>query len=138
MKNPRYANEIGILLDYDQPDMPSLYVDSGELYDAAVAGQFGAVAAYTPPPAPTPAELLAQARASASLTRREFFLALDAAGMYDQVMALLADPLVPRSVKIELETATSFERNWPSLISMASSLGITDKQIDAIFNIGGA
>lgn len=138
MKNPRYANETGILLDYDEPNLPSLYVDSGELYEAAVAGQFGAVAAYIPPQAPTPAELLAQSRESASLTRREFFLALDAAGMYDAVMAILNDPLVPRAVKIELETATSFERNWPTLVSMASSMGITDTQLDAIFNIGGA
>ena len=51
MKNPRFANpqKIGILLDYDTPGQPSLYVDSGPLYDAAQAGDFGPIADYAPP-----------------------------------------------------------------------------------------
>jgi hypothetical protein len=51
MKNPRFANpqKIGILLDYDASGQPSLYVDSGPLYDAAKAGAYGPIADYAPP-----------------------------------------------------------------------------------------
>ena len=101
------------------------------LHASAIAGEFGPVAAYVPPPAPTHAERLASARASATLTRREFFLGLDAMGIYDTVMAAE----LPRAARIELETATSFERTWPTLVEMAHSLGFTDEQLDALFNI---
>jgi len=50
--NPRYANEVnGILLE--QLDGVDLYVDAGEIYDAAKAGAYGPVAPYIPPPPPT-------------------------------------------------------------------------------------
>jgi hypothetical protein len=83
----------------------------------------------------TPEQLLSEARASASLTCREFFLGLDAMGMYDTVMGILDDPDVPRAVKIELETATSFERMWPTLVQMAVAMGVTDEQLDELFGI---
>lgn len=78
---------------------------------------------------------LSAARATASLSRREFFLRLDAAGLYDTVMALKDDPGTPRTTRIELETATQFDRMHPSLIEMAHGLGQTDEQIDALFGI---
>ena len=60
MKNPRYANpQGGILLDYDEDGMPSLYVGSGDLYEQAKSGAFGPVAPYLPPPPPTNQELAA-------------------------------------------------------------------------------
>jgi hypothetical protein len=102
------------------------------IYDAALAM---GPADYIPPPAPTLEEILAAARASASLTCREFFLGLDAMGMYDTVMGILDDPDVPRAVKIELETATSFERMWPTLVQMAVAMGVTDAQLDKLFGI---
>ena len=101
------------------------------LHAAAIAGEFGPVAPYIPPPEPTYAERLAAARASATLTRREFFLGLDTLGIYDTVMAAE----LPRAARIELDTATSFERTWPTLVQMAHSLGFTDEQLDALFNI---
>ena len=132
MKNPRFVNEAnGILLDYDDEGMPSLYVDSGDMYARAIAGEFGPVAPYIPPPEPTYEERLAAARASATLTRREFFLGLDAMGIYDTVMAAE----LPRAARIELETATHFDRMWPTLVEMAHSMGFTDEQLDALFNI---
>jgi len=90
---------------------------------------------YIAPPAPTYEERLAAARASASLTRREFFLGLDAMGMYDTVMGILDDQEVPRAVQIELETATSFERMWPTLVQMAAAIGVTDAQLDHLFGV---
>ena len=80
---------------------------------------------------PTFEERLASARASATLTRRKFFLGLDALGIYDTVMAAE----LPRSARIELDTATSFERTWPTLVQMAHSMGFTDEQLDALFGI---
>lgn len=60
--NPRYANEVdGILLE--QLDGIDLYVDSGEIYEAAKAGAYGPVAAYVPPPPPTDEEVADQVRA---------------------------------------------------------------------------
>jgi hypothetical protein len=54
-KNPRYTNELGgIVAEYmDAPG--SLYLDPGSpLHQQAVAGDFGPVAAYVPPPPPEP------------------------------------------------------------------------------------
>lgn len=102
-----------------------------EIYQAAIAGDFGPVAEYIPPPEPTYEEKLAAARESASLTRREFFLGLDAMGIYDTVMSAA----LPRVAQIELDTATSFDRNWPTLVDMATQLGFTDADLDTLFGI---
>jgi hypothetical protein len=101
------------------------------LYADAINGVLGPIAAYVAPPEPTAAEILEQKRASASLTRREFFLGLDAMGIYDVVI----NATLPRAAKIELDTATAFERNWPTLIEMAVSLGFTDADLDNLFGI---
>ena len=74
-------------------------------------------------------------RAAASLSRREFYQALIAAGLYEQVKALETDLTVPLTVRVDLIEATSFDRMYPSLISMASSMGVTDIQLDTIFGI---
>ena len=82
-------------------------------------------------PAPTFEERLAAARASATLTRLEFFLGLDAIGIYDTIMTAE----LPRAARIELETATYFDRTRPTLVEVAHSLGVTDEQLDALFNV---
>lgn len=129
MKNPRIVNEAGgILLDRDDDSLPSLYVDSGDLYDKAMAGEFGTVTEYTPP---TYEERLAEARSRAKLSRREFFLGLDDMGIYDTIMA--AD--LPKKAQIELDTATEFDRTWPTLVDMANDLGFTDADLDQLFGI---
>ena len=81
------------------------------------------------------AERLEAARASATLSRREFFLLLDSMGLYDTVLGIAADPATPRALKIEIETATQFDRSWPTLIEMAHQLGMTDEALDAAFGI---
>ena len=60
--NPRYANEVGGIL-LGQIDGIDLYVDSGEIYEAAKAGAFGPVTAYIPPPPPSDKEVADQVRA---------------------------------------------------------------------------
>ena len=95
----------------------------------------GRIAPYVAPPLPTAEEVLASKRSAAVLTRREFFQALDIAGLYDSVMSLKTDPATPRATIIDLETAATFERNWPTLIQAAQQLGLSDTQIDALFGI---
>ena len=82
-----------------------------------------------------PVLTIEEKREKAKLTRREFFLGIDAADMYDAVMALKDDPLTPRAIVIELETATEFKRTWPTLVSAANQLEVTDAQLDALFGI---
>ena len=105
------------------------------LHAAAIAGELGPVAAYIPPPEPTFEERLAAARASATLTRREFFQQLIVWNLYDTVMAMADDPTVPLEVRVDLKEATSFDRTWPTLVQMAHSMGFTDEQLDALFGI---
>ena len=90
---------------------------------------------YVAPTPPTATEILQSKRDNAVLTRREFFLAIDAAGMYDAVLALKDNPLTPRATTIELDTATEFKRTWPTLVEAAIQLGVTDAQLDAVFGI---
>lgn len=48
MKNIRYANEVGGIL-IEQDGGIDLYIDSGDIYDRAVSGEFGAIAPYVVP-----------------------------------------------------------------------------------------
>ena len=131
-----------------EPDVDAVIVDAvvnADYIDAAVAREMltfngelqGMVfvsqhkTSWTAPPRGPFEERLAAARASATLTRREFFLGLDALGIYDTVMAAE----LPRAARIELDTATSFDRTWPTLVDMAHSMGFTDEQLDALFGI---
>lgn len=142
-RNPKY-NQFGTIdLEFNHPKhgwIPfTTSTDEGEygqaLHAAALAGEFGGIAAYIPPTPPTAAEILAQKRAAASLSRKDFFQALIVAGLYEQVRALETDLTVPLTVRVDLIEATSFDRMYPSLVSMASSMGVTDIQLDVIFGI---
>lgn len=134
-------NEFGSVdMEIDHPDYgwipftaspDDIEAHGRELFQSALVGELGPVESYIAPPAPTAAEILAQKRASATLTRREFFLGLDAMGIYDTVMSAT----LPRAAKIELDTATTFERNWPTLVEMSISLGFTDADLDNLFGI---
>jgi hypothetical protein len=59
MKNLRYANpqHIGILFDNDD-ETGCVYVDSGEVYNKAIAGEYGDIAEYQEP-TPTDSATLA-------------------------------------------------------------------------------
>lgn len=61
--------------------------------------------------------------------------ALDALGLYDAVLALMADPSTPRAIKIKWEFTLSFRRNDPSIIMMAKILGWDKAKLDEIFNL---
>lgn len=82
------------------------------------------VAAYVPP-APEPAPV------PQVLTMRQARLVLHQVGLLDDVEA--AVKAADRSVQIEFEFAQEVSRTWPTLIAMATALGLTESQLDNLF-----
>jgi hypothetical protein len=89
----------------------------------------------TPKPEPTAEEILQAKREQAVLTPMQFMLNVDAAGFMPTIEAYLALQTTPNSFKIMWNKASSFERLYPDLINAATDLGLTDDQLDALFNI---
>lgn len=80
--------------------------------------------ALTPPPAPpVPVPQI--------ITIRQARLALLAAGLLDDVNTAVA--AASKSVQIEWEYVTELRRDWPTLIALAGSLGLTGVQVDELF-----
>ena len=124
----KWANpEGGVLLSGD--GVNDLYIDKGDLYDRAVAGEFGDLGPL-PEPEPEP-DPLEQARNTATLSRMAFMLALDDMGLLDEVQA--AD--LPKRARIMFDNAQSFERMHSELLNLAAEMGYTDEQLDALFGI---
>ena len=89
--------------------------------EALVAAGELTIAPYVPPPAPPVTQV----------TMRQARLALLAADLLDDVdaMVLQAD----REVKIDWEYATVVDRSSPLVIAIGSQLGLTEAEIDALF-----
>lgn len=89
--------------------------------EALVAAGELTIAPYVPPPAPPVTQV----------TMRQARLALLAADLLDDVdaMVLQAD----RAVRIDWEYATVVDRSSPLVAAIGSQLGLTDEQIDAMF-----
>lgn len=68
MKNPRYvdSDHTGIVLDRDEDGNHCIFVEAtgsgADIYRRALAGEFGEIAPYTPPPSPSEEELADAAR----------------------------------------------------------------------------
>lgn len=77
-----------------------------------------------------------KARVPTTLTVRQAKLALLAAGLLDDVDAAVAG--ADRATQVEWEYATTVERTWPTLVAMATALGMTDTQLDNLFIQGAA
>jgi hypothetical protein len=125
--NPRYANELGGIL-LQQPDGIDLYVDSGELHAAAVAGVYGPVAEYIAPdpdPAPIPSVV----------TMRQARLALLGAGLLGSINAAIDALPSPQkeAALIEWEYSQEVHRNRPFVQLLAAELGLTNEQLDNLF-----
>lgn len=72
----------------------------------------------------------------ASVTMRQARLALLYAGLLDQVESAInaiQDQTVRKAAQIEWEYASTVDRNGTLVQSMASSLGLSGSQIDALF-----
>lgn len=82
------------------------------------------VASYVPPePEPEPVPQV--------LTMRQARLVLLAAGLLDDVEAAVA--AADRATQIEFEYATEMRRDWPTLVAMATALGMDAAQLDDLF-----
>lgn len=66
-----------------------------------------------------------------TITPRQIRQVLSAAGLRAQVESAIAAG--SQDLKDWWEFASSFERNHPALVATARSMGITDSQIDALF-----
>lgn len=80
---------------------------------------------------PEQIEAARKARVPTVLTIRQAKLVLHAAGLLDDVDAAVA--AADRATQIDWEYATEIHRDWPTLVAMATALGMTDAQLDDLF-----
>lgn len=101
-----------------------------ELFVRAVAGEFGAIAPYVPPPPPIdPATIV-----PAFVHRRQLRTALHFAGLLATVEAFIDHPDTDISMKIAWADTTYFERLHPMITGMAASLlGMGELELDDFF-----
>lgn len=99
-----------------------------DIYARAVAGEFGAVAAYVAPP-PLPPSV------PTAVTMRQVRLALLNAGLLSRVSAAISALPSPRreAVEIEWEYSTTVARSGTLGSAFGPALGMTDAQVDALF-----
>ena len=71
------------------------------------------------------------------ITMRQARLALLGAGLLATVESAIANG-TDEAMKIEWEYATEVRRDWESLITMATALGISEEGLDNLFIAGGA
>ena len=79
------------------------------------------------------AQRAAERRASMACTPRQARLALASAGVYEAVQAAVA--AVSDQARIEWEYATMVERTSPIITEMQGSLGMTDEDLDGLFEL---
>lgn len=75
-------------------------------------------------------------RVPQSVTRRQAKQALRLAGklaLVQQAIDAIADPLQRGLMQDEWDESLQFERNRPSLIAMATAIGLSSADIDALF-----
>jgi len=80
------------------------------------------------------AKVLQLKREGASLSKAEFKLALLEAGYLQDVKDFVANTNDDR-ITILWEDSANFERMHPDLLLLASQMGYTDEQMDALFGI---
>ena len=84
--------------------------------------QGNSIGPYVAPPAPPVTQVTAY-QAKIQLSR---------AGLYDLVVTIVNTSDNPE-LKIAWEVATTFERNSPFILSLQPELGLTDAQVDDLF-----
>lgn len=113
------------------PDDPEEY--GRQLHADAVAGAYGPIAPFSPPPEPTPEEVLAARRADMVVSRFQARAALHLAGLLDTVQALMDDPATDPIARLAWQDAQEFRRTSPTITTLAAALGLTDEQLDDLF-----
>ena len=101
-----------------------------EIFNRAVAGDFGPIAAYVAPPVVIPT----------TVTMRQARLAMLDAGILTSVRDALAAMTGPtgEAARIEWEYALMLERSNPLVASLSSTLGLTSTQLDELFTAANA
>ena len=72
-------------------------------------------------------------RAALVCTPRQARLALTQAGLLAAIEAWVA--AAPDAVRIEWEYATEIRRDWPPITAAATALGLSDAQLDGLFEL---
>ncbi|MCV9909910.1 hypothetical protein OIV19_20125 [Brucella sp. HL-2] len=137
-KNPRWASADQTYLDVDvmfegyeafglAPFTTCATADTEhglELWLKANAGEYGPIAAYVPQPIIFP-----------NLTARQLRLGLNSLGKLaavDTAINQLPEP-AKSEAKIEWEFASTFRRDHPLILQIATILGLNDEQVDAVW-----
>ena len=71
-----------------------------------------------------------------SVSRKQARKALLLAGLFEAVQPAIdaiEDPLQRQLVQIDWDDAQTYERDDPTLLSLAAALGMSDEQLDALF-----
>lgn len=97
-----------------------------ELYQRALAGEYGPIEPYIPPVLPV--------YIPTSLTMKQARLALLDAGYLDAVEAGVS--AMPRASQIAWEFAATVERTDPLTATLAAALGLDETALDALFIAG--
>ena len=105
--------------------VPPAPADIPEGHAANFTGHKWVVVPYTAPPPPVPPVL-------ASPTRRQLKLVMLQAGLLDAVEYAVANS-GDRALQIEWAEALEFDRDNPSVATLAAALGKTDEEIDALW-----
>ena len=79
------------------------------------------------------AEALASWRESVSVSAFQAQQALDELGYIEQVEAIMTDPATPAKTKRAWKLAQEFRRMSPTVLELAGALGLSDVEIDALF-----
>jgi hypothetical protein len=82
------------------------------------------------------ADRLQAKREGMTLTPFQARAVLSYSGMLGNVMALMAHEDTPDMIKIAWEYASEFRRMSPAILGMAGALGLTDEQLDSMFEQG--
>ncbi len=100
------------------------------------------IAAYVAPPAPPPPTAEEQRASMPSISPRQLRLALIGAGVslasVDAAIAAIPDQAQREAAQVEWEYATTYVRTHPLIVSLTPALGLTDEQVDDLWQAAGA
>lgn len=85
------------------------------------------------PPDPQPQIDLINFRFSLACSPFQGRMALSNANYLNQVEAIINDPNTPKETKIAWEYAIEWKRMSPMIVNLASTLGMTDEEVDQLF-----
>lgn len=123
MKNPRYANEQGGIL-VEQNNGRDLYIDSGDLYQSILSGDYGPISEYTAPPQPSVSvpPVVSRFQARAALYQAGVLSAAETAIQGADMVSQIA-----------WEDAQEFRRTSPLVSDIAQQIGLSESELDDLF-----